>query len=141
MRLGQRLTELLAPTPQVQPAAVTPGSEHTYWAYPLRTGRLDGVRFGTALQAEGIPNMPGYIGRPIYLCTEALTQRRTYGRSGFPFGSTYVDRDYEYVEGLCPRADAGLRHMVTLPINENYTDEDLADIAAAVAKVARGMAA
>jgi len=140
MRLGARLTEMLADIEGVQPAAVTPGSEHSYWAYPLRTGRHDGVRFGEALREEGIPNMPGYIGRPIYLCTEALTSFKTYGQSGFPFGSPYVQREYRYTEGLCPRTDAGLRHMTVIMLNENYTEQDLADIATAVAKVSRGLA-
>ena len=139
MALGQRLTALLEEIEGIQPAAVTPGSEHTYWTYPLRTGTMDGLAFGAALQAEGVPNMPGYIGKPIYLCTEALTSYKTYGDSGFPFNSPYVDRDYQYTEGLCPRTDEALRHMVTIGINENFGEEDLAAVAGAVAKVARAM--
>ena len=40
---------------------------------------------------------------------------------------------------MCPRTDEGLRHMLTLGINENFTDEDLADIAGAIAKVSKAM--
>ncbi|MEW6749432.1 MAG: DegT/DnrJ/EryC1/StrS family aminotransferase [Candidatus Latescibacterota bacterium] len=141
MALGRRLTEMLAEVEGVQPAAVTPGSEHSYWAYPLRTGRMDGVAFGEALRAEGVPNMPGYIGKPIYLCAESLVAKRTYGSSGFPFDSPYTERRIEYREGMCPRTDEGLRHMLTLGINEYYTEPDLADIAGAVAKVAHGLRA
>ncbi len=137
MALGTRLTELLRGIEGIETAAVTPGSEHTYWAYPLRTGVLDGVAFGEALRAEGVPNMPGYIGKPIYLCTEALTAKRTYGQSGFPFDSPYTARRIEYTEGMCPRTDVGLRHMLTLGLHEGFSEEDLADIAGAVAKVAR----
>lgn len=139
MRLGQRLTGMLEEVEGIEPAATTPGSEHSFWAYPVRTGRMDGVEFGRALQAEGVGNMPGYIGKPIYLCTEALTAKKTYGGSHFPFGSPYTEREIEYVEGMCPRTDEGLRHMLTLGINENFTEEDLADVAGAIAKVARAM--
>lgn len=141
MALGNRLTELLREVEGVEPAAITPGAEHTYWTYPLRTGRMDGVAFGQALVAEGVPNMPGYIGKPIYLCTEALTAKKTYGSSRFPFDSPYTDRCIDYVEGMCPRTDEGLRHMLTLGINESFGEEDLVDIAGAVAKVARALRA
>lgn len=139
MALGNRLSEMLAEIEGIEPAATTPGSEHTFWTYPVRTGKMDGVKFGEALRAEGVPNMPGYIGKPIYLCSEALTAKKTYGRSGFPFDSPYTDRRIEYVEGICPRTDEGLRHMFTVGINENFSEEDLADIAGAIAKVARAM--
>jgi dTDP-4-amino-4,6-dideoxygalactose transaminase len=139
MALGTLLSELLAEVGGVQPAAVTPGSEHGYWAYPLRTGRLDALGFGEALRAEGVGNMPGYIGRPIYLCAEALAAKRTYGRSRFPFDSPYTDRRIEYAEGLCPLTDEGLRHLCTLGFNENYSEQDIRDVAGAVAKVARGL--
>lgn len=139
MEVGKRLTAMLQDIQGVHPAAVTPGSEHTYWTYPLRTGSMDGVEFGEALRAEGISNTPGYIGKPIYMCTEALASKKTYGSSSFPFNSRYVDRDIQYTEGLCPRTDEGLRHMITIQINENFTEADLADVAGAVHKVARGL--
>lgn len=137
MALGRLLTELLGQVEGIQPAATTPGSEHSFWAYPVRTGELDGVKFGEALAAEGVGNMPGYIGKPIYLCTEALTARKTYGTSGFPFASPYTARQIEYVEGMCPRTDEGLRHLFVLFFNENYTEADIRDLAGAIAKVAR----
>ncbi|MFH1571075.1 MAG: DegT/DnrJ/EryC1/StrS family aminotransferase, partial [Gemmatimonadota bacterium] len=140
MALGNRLTELLADVDGIAPAATTPGSEHSFWAYPVRTGKLDGVRFGEALRAEGVGNMPGYIGKPIFLCTEALTAKKTYGSSHFPFDSPYTTRRIEYTEGMCPRTDEGLQHMLTLGLNESYAEADLLDIAGAIRKVARGMA-
>jgi len=139
MALGNRLTEMLREVEGIEAAAATPGSEHSFWTYPVRTGKLDGVEFGKALQAEGVANMPGYIGKPIYLCTEALTAKKTYGNSRFPFDSPYTDRKIEYVEGMCPRTDEGLRRMCTVSFNENFTEEDIADVAGAIAKVARGL--
>jgi len=140
MAVGNRLSELLVEVEGVEPAAITPGSEHAYWTYPLRVGAMDGVAFGEALREEGVSNMPGYIGKPIYMCTEALTVKKTYGDSHFPFDSAYTDRQIEYGEGLCPRTDEGLQHMVTVGVNENFTEDDLQDVAGAIGKVARGLA-
>ena len=140
MAAGNRLTELLADVEGVRPAATTPGSEHSFWTYPLRTGKMDGVVFGEALREEGVSNMPGYIGKPIYMCSEALTIKKTYGDSHFPFDSPYTDRKIDYGEGMCPRTDEGLRHMVTVGLNENFSEEDLQDVAGAIGKVARGLA-
>ncbi|MFC1526263.1 DegT/DnrJ/EryC1/StrS family aminotransferase [Candidatus Latescibacterota bacterium] len=139
MAAGNRLTELLSDIDGIEPAATTPGSEHSFWTYPLRTGQMDGVEFGEALRAEGVSNMPGYIGKPIFLCTEALTAKKTYGNSSFPFDSPYTDRQIDYVEGMCPRTDEGLKHMLTVSINESYTEGDLEDTAGAIRKVARGL--
>lgn len=140
MALGRLLTEMLAEVEGIAPAATTPGSEHSFWAYPLRTGTVDALEFGEALRAEGVGNMPGYIGKPIYMCAEALAAKKTYGSSHFPFGSPYTDRRIEYTEGMCPRTDQGLRHLCTLAFNEEYAEEDIRDLAGAIAKVARGLA-
>ena len=100
--LGTRLSSLIEDIDGVEAAAVTPGSEHSYWTYPLRTPGFDGVEFGEALNAEGVSCSPGYIGKPIYVCAEALAVGKTFGDSTFPFGSPYTDRKLEYGEGMCP---------------------------------------
>ena len=140
-QLGSRLTELLGEIAGVAPAATTPGSEHAFWMYPLRTPGFDAAQFGEALQAEGVSCMPGYIGKPIYMCSEALAAGKTYGDSRFPFGSPYTDRKLEYGVGLCPVTDEALKRLVAVSFNENYQEADLQDIASAVRKVANGLAA
>jgi hypothetical protein len=77
---------------------------------------------------------------PIYLCMDALAARRTFGTSGYPLDGTHGGRQIEYVKGLCPRAERALDQMVGMTIHENFTDEDILDIAAGVRKVALGLA-
>ncbi|HEY3079833.1 MAG TPA: DegT/DnrJ/EryC1/StrS family aminotransferase [Chloroflexota bacterium] len=135
-QLGDRLSARVRGLPGVEPAPVTPGGSHTYWAYPLRVSRWTPRRFAGALTAEGVPAGGGYIGKPIFLCAEALCGHETFGRSGFPFRSPYVEREVVYDETLCPRAQDALDHMITLSINERYTEQDIDDMAGAIAKVA-----
>jgi dTDP-4-amino-4,6-dideoxygalactose transaminase len=134
--LGDLLTQKIAGLPGVAGAPVTPGGEHTYWTYPLRVTHWTPQRFAEALTAEGVPAGAGYIGKPIFLCAEALAERRTFGASQFPFSALPADRQVDYSEASCPRAQDALDHMVTLNLNENYTEDDIADLATAIEKVA-----
>ncbi|HEX2037177.1 MAG TPA: DegT/DnrJ/EryC1/StrS family aminotransferase [Chloroflexota bacterium] len=134
--LGNRLTARLRGLPGLLPAPVTEGGTHTYWSYPLRVTRWTPRSFAGALRAEGVPAGGGYIGKPIYLCAEALCAQATFGTSGFPFTSPYVRQAPRYDESLCPRAQDALDHMVTLSIVESYSEQDIDDMAGAIAKVA-----
>lgn len=138
-QLGTLLARAIADVEGVQPPPVTPGGKHTYWSFPLRVTRWTPRRFAEALSAEGVPAAGGYIGKPIFLCAQALAERETFGRSGFPFTSPYVDREIVYDDRLCPRAQEALDHMVTLGINEQYTEQDVLDIAGAIRKVAENL--
>ncbi len=137
--LGDRLSALIREAPGIIPAPVTPGGRHTYWSYGLRVVGHDPARFAAALRAEGVPCGQGYIGKPIYLCMEALASRRTFGGSSHPLDGCHGGRALDYVEGMCPRTEAILRQMVTLGIHEHLADSDIADMAAAINKVAAGL--
>ena len=136
MELGNYLSELVRDIPGVTPAPVTPGSEHSYWLYPLRIDGWPVARFAEALTQEGVSAGAGYIGEPIFLCMEALAAKKTFGNSTYPFDGSHGGRQIEYTRGMCPRTEEALQHMVTLSLNENYTREDIADMAGAVRKVA-----
>ena len=88
------------------------------------------------MRAEGIPCGQGYIGKPIYLCMDALASKRTFGSSSHPLDGCHGGRRLDYVEGMCPRTEAILRQMITLTIHEHLADEDVADMAEAICKVA-----
>ncbi|HOX36772.1 MAG TPA: DegT/DnrJ/EryC1/StrS family aminotransferase [Candidatus Brocadiia bacterium] len=135
--LCRELSRLLEGIDGVLPAAVTEGLEHSAWAYPLRVHSGDAARFGSLLRDEGVPNMPGYIGLPIFMCAECCAGKATFGDSGFPFDSPYNSRKLEYNASMCSITAEALRSLVVLPINENYADADLRDIAVAVAKAAQ----
>jgi perosamine synthetase len=137
--LGDYLTELIRDVEGIRPAPVTPGGKHTYWFYPMRVDSWDNVVFAQALSAEGVPASAGYIGEPIYLCMEALAAKKTFGRSGHPLDGCHGGRILEYTRGMCPRTEDELHHMVTLSINENYSKDDIEDMAGAIRKVAEGL--
>lgn len=139
--LGTRLSRLIQDVPGIRPAEVTPGGEHSYWFYPLITVDWKASVFAAALRAEGVPAGAGYIGKPIFLCSEVLYGGRTYGESSFPFNSPYTDRRYEelYAPGVCPNCEDILDRLVVLQIHEHTTDDEIEDIARAVRKVALGL--
>ena len=138
-RLGDMLTELICDVPGIIPAPVTPGSRHSYWLYAIKFSGYDAVKFIDALKAEGVPIGWGYTVDPIYLCTEALTQKRTFGNSSYPFDSHYSSNNVDYKQGLCPVAESELRKIGTLRIYENWSEDDIKDIAQAIKKVAEGL--
>jgi perosamine synthetase len=135
MALGTRLTGLLGGIKGVKPAPVTPGSEHSYWIYPLRVEAWPVADFAAALTKEGVAAGAGYIGEPIFLCMEALASRKTFGTSGHPLDGCHGGRKIEYTRGMCPRTEEALRHMVNIGFNENYGTKDIEDVAGAIRKV------
>jgi hypothetical protein len=86
-----------------------------------------------ALQAEGVPFSARYV-TPLYTWP-VLREKRTYGRSGFPFDSPYTDRPFDYAPGLCPVFEAARERLILISVDEQWTDADADDVAAALRKV------
>jgi len=137
MELGHLLSDSIRDVDGLTPAPVTDGSEHGYWSYGMRVDGWDPPTFAKALTAEGVGCGAGYIGKPIYLCMEACCNKTTFGSSHHPFDGCHTDREYEYVEGMCPNTEDLLAHIVTLSINENMSHQDALDVAGAIRKVAQ----
>lgn len=130
------LTQALRPLAGI---ATADPETSSYWLFPLfldiEAAGGDAHWYARALQAEGIPASGGYLQRPLYL-NPVFTSRRTYGESGYPLTLTPEDRAQVYAPGLCPVTEELIdRRLVVVQWNENYTDADVADIAAAIAKV------
>jgi dTDP-4-amino-4,6-dideoxygalactose transaminase len=138
-RLGGRLSEGVKHLDGIVAAPVTPGATHSYWSYPMRVTGYSTETFARALNAEGIGASAGYIGDPIFQCSAALAEHRTYGNSRFPFFSPYTERTFEHADELCPRTRELLGQLVMLSFNEQYTDRDIDDVAGAVRKVASAL--
>ncbi len=136
MELGHYLSALIGEVDGITPAPNTPGSEHSYWLYALHVDAWPIQAFAEALTKEGIPTGAGYTGDPIYLCMDALMGKKTFGNSGYPLDGSHGGRQIEYTKGLCPHAEAALQTMVTIGLNENYSQRDIEDIAGAIRKVA-----
>ncbi len=131
---GDRLTAGIRDLPGIQPHRVQPSSECTYWFYMLRIDetKLSCTRdeFVDALAAEGIACTAGYIPYPVYM-QPMFQKKQAYIGSRFPFELS----DCSYEEGVCPVAEAILKTGVKLPINEFYTDGDIADMIQGIRKV------
>lgn len=139
--LGEYLSELLSKIEGVRPAPVTSGAKHSYWLYPMRLPEgVDANLFAQGMTKENIWVSAGYTGKPIYLCTEALTEKKTYGLSQCPFTCRYTEKEYEYREGLCPRAEEALKHLICIPLNESWKKEDVKRAVSAVEKSMTNMA-
>ncbi|MGC0250408.1 DegT/DnrJ/EryC1/StrS family aminotransferase [Pseudactinotalea sp. Z1748] len=110
-----------------------------YWQFPIfidpENAGGDAPDYARALAAEGIPANGGYIVRPLYL-TPVFTERRTYGESGYPLLVPPATAVPDYAPGLCPNTEDLIdRRLLVIGWNENYSDDDVADIGAALSKV------
>jgi dTDP-4-amino-4,6-dideoxygalactose transaminase len=115
-----------------------------YWFYLLTFDpsvvSVDQPTFMRALRAEGIPANQVHSGEALYL-QEMFQRKQVFGTSHFPFD--YAGRsvdDVDYSPGLCPVAeeltDPQRSRSFLLPCNEGVTDDDAAEMADAVRKVA-----
>lgn len=132
--LGEYLTKLLSGIDGIRTCPVTPGAVHSYWLYPLYYEGNDLEQFAKALKQEQVLGSIGYTVKPIYLCAESLTAKKTYGNSGYPFTWKDVEKNYEYKEGLCPKAEGALQHLFCINLNECWTRERIEKTAEGIRK-------
>lgn len=129
--MGTLLTKLLSDVPGLTVAPITEGAKHSYWLYPVLVQGVHLETFAKEMIAQQSWCAAGYTGKPIYLCSESLTHKKTYGTSQFPFVAPFASRTYEYKEGLCPRAEETLTRLVTMPWDESWSMERVEKAAAA----------
>ena len=105
-----------------------------YWKYPLRIddGIIEGGvdRFSAVLKEKGIFSAPRYIQKPAFMC-QVLQERNTFGNSQFPFKGDCRKNDppVVYDPDEYPGTYDALSHVVVLPWNELYTEEQVNYIA------------
>ena len=138
-RNGDLLTTLISDAPHIQPQRILPGGKGSYWLYGLTINSeapFSARQFVEALRAEGVPGSPSYIGKPIFLCSEAVETQRTFGGTSHPWDHPRARKGISYYEGLCPVTEDILNRMVTIPMREWYAESDVRDIATAICKIA-----
>jgi dTDP-4-amino-4,6-dideoxygalactose transaminase len=124
---------------------VTPGGRHAYWKYALRIdpARVRGGAdaFGANLKAAGVFCVPRYIQKPAFEC-EVLRDRRTFGRSRFPYEGEHRrgDPPVTYDSKETPGTTEALSRVVVLPWNERYTTEHVEAISDVVRAAALELA-
>jgi dTDP-4-amino-4,6-dideoxygalactose transaminase len=128
---GQRLAAKLEPLAGIRSTSPAGG---TFWQFPVlidpKASGGTNAEWAAALTAEGIPVAAGYLPRPLY-DTPVLQDGQTYGGTGFPYEGVR-----KYGPGLCPEAERLIGEtMLVVAWNENYTRNDVDDIAAAFWKV------
>ena len=138
-RLGAYFTDLLKDNSELITAAVTEGTKHSYWLYPLSLKSMEADLFANELLKEGLKVIPGYTVKPIYLCTEALTNKKTYGKSECPFSCQKNQREFNYREGLCPRAEKALEHLICILLDESWDKERVNKTAQIILKTVKSV--
>jgi perosamine synthetase len=108
----------LADVDGITPLTRRAGVEHAYHLYVVQ---MDTARWSVgraevfaALRAEGIGVNVHYV--PVHL-------------------HSYYRRRFGYGPGLCPRAESAYERLLTLPMFPAMSDEDVADVVAALRKV------
>ncbi len=139
---AKQIMEQIADIETITPQRVRPGDRHTYWVlgFTLEAGafRCDAWEFANALNKEGIPTGGPYIGSgkegPLYR-NPFLSEPQMYGHSRFPFDyGREKPLDYRHVD--CPNGEALMQRGFNIPMQPSFTEEDIADIAQAIRKVA-----
>jgi perosamine synthetase len=123
----------------VFPLETYPSTSSTFFAYAFRLNmgklRVNGEKIVEALQSEGLPCELGYPGTiPLYLYP-MIKERKTFGRSGWPFDSPAARKTWRYELGLCPEAEKACRETVVVPWNEGLRSEHVQLISEAIVKV------
>jgi len=133
------LCEKLAGVPGVILPKVREGCKHSWWQFPFMIDEnvisIAPKEFAAAVSAEGISIGHGYIGQPIYMC-HIMQEKNTYGKSQCPFSCPMYGKEIEYRAEDCPNTLEILRRLLVGSMNEKFTQRDVDDYAAAIAKVA-----
>ncbi len=137
--LGKLLNELIGGAPGIEIVPIPEDREVSWWNFIFHVTGHDPDEFCKTVSAEGVSMGAHYIQDPIYMRGNFLTEQNTYGRSGFPFNSEYVSREYHYGPELVPHAVEGLRTVVVRGIHEYMSEDDIRDMARAINKVAQGL--
>jgi dTDP-4-amino-4,6-dideoxygalactose transaminase len=140
IRLGRRLLDRLQELalPGIILPAIDSRDVHSFWFCLLRleaeSFTCSRNEFVAALEAEGVDARAGYIPKPVY--AYPLFQNHNFFAGAWPLRDAgLTTMDYRTVR--CPVAEAMLADGISLPITPALTDEIVAQIADAIAKVAR----
>ncbi len=115
------------------------GAEPSYWFLLARARKRPRDELGKFLIQRGVPAMNGYLSAPIYRST-MLAHMKTFGDSGWPHRAAEIQSSRTYEWGLCPRAEHLVAETFVVQINENYGDEQVAYVLAALKDMAARLA-
>lgn len=133
----EKLSEGLAGAKCITLPRHTKGAEPSWWFYMFRVNEeVAGVstdEFAEALQAEGLPVAPHYIGEPMYRYP-VFKDHSAYDRGEHPFSRM------DYSKASCPVAEKILKTCIQFAANEGWSEENLREAVEGILKVDRWFA-
>ncbi len=103
------------------------------WVFIRTAGKEQRNRFIKAMKAENIHASP--MGGSVILPTEPHIENKETLQPGWPSFSTPEGKAIRYGAESCPRTIEVYDRYVGIPMDPKFTDQDIADIVAAVRKV------
>lgn len=98
----------------------------SYYSFPIHVTKDEAMRDALLRLLDEKYNLRcayGYANPvPLYLCVRPLMDPHTYGK-----GLEFSKRTYP--KGMCPNAEELLTRSFLIPFNENYSEEEMTDIA------------
>ena len=145
IRLAERLAGHLKSFPGISLQRIPAGATHSYFLFlfaidPDVVG-CSGAEFATALGEEHLIAKAGLItgGRPVYLY-DIFQNQSAFPGSRYPFQSRDTGANRSYPRGLCPVAEAAFPRWIVVDLLENYTEQNVDEMAHAIGKVAHHFA-
>lgn len=135
---AKHLNKLFLEIEGIEPVIYPEHVKSSYYLYIFKYkkeafGNLPKEKFVEALNAEGIPVMPGY---PFPLYRQPLFLERKFWKKGCPFSCRYYSGSENYSKIRHPNAEKACEIGLWLPNYVFHGDKkDIADIAEAVNKV------
>lgn len=131
---GTRVAEGIADLPGIQFRQThDPAGRLWSWVYFRTAGKNMRDRFIAALEAENIPASP--MEGSVILPLEPFIEKKQVPEPGWPSFETPEGKHVSYGAACCPRTIDLWNRYVGVPIDPQYSDQDVNDIIAAVRKV------
>lgn len=118
----------------IKPQKILDGAVSSYYSFPMYVTGDQKMRDDLLRLLNDKYNLRCALGYanpvPLYMCVQALMDPAQYGR-GLEFSKR------QYPQGTCPNAETLLKKSFLIPFNENYTEEEMRDIAERVVSAVR----
>ena len=133
------LRTLVADIPGLCPPFILPEADHAWWMFPFTIDRerlgIAPQVFAQAIKAEGLPFGLGYIPNLVFEY-DVIRERKTFGTSGIPWTLPQARQGIVYDRKDYPGTLQFMDSIFIMSWNEGLTEDDVRDIAGALAKVA-----
>ena len=135
-QIAAEVEQAIAPLKSVRLGRQAEDTEGVYWFMRLHVDsdklNVDKDHFARAAAAEGIPVGASYRHLPAE--AKWLRQRLVFPGSDYPWGLPAYKGDRQ-AQFACPNAVEAAESHCMLSIHENWTEREIADVGAALAKV------